>query len=154
MALGFWNEERVNILTVNWKTHSAAEIAMAIGTSRNAVIGKGHRLKLGAKRPRLLPGTHRDRYVAKRAKKRRERREAAKAPPKPVEPIQPPQPVEGGVSIMDLHDGHCRGIVGLGPDNLARYCGAQKEGRIRTRAGYMQSAYCIAHGHLYYNRDY
>lgn len=43
-----WNEERVSILKKMWlKGESAANIAHALGgTTRNAVIGKAHRLKL------------------------------------------------------------------------------------------------------------
>jgi len=46
-----WNEEKVNKLKQLWgKSHTASEIAEIIGgISRNAVIGKAHRLNLSAK---------------------------------------------------------------------------------------------------------
>ena len=46
-----WNEEKVNKLKELWgKSHTASEIAEIIGgISRNAVIGKAHRLNLSAK---------------------------------------------------------------------------------------------------------
>ena len=53
---GFWNEERVNILTANWPTMTASEIGLELGISRSAVIGKAHRLKLAPKRRPAPPG--------------------------------------------------------------------------------------------------
>ena len=46
-----WNEEKVNKLKELWgKSHTASQIAEIIGgISRNAVIGKAHRLNLSIK---------------------------------------------------------------------------------------------------------
>ena len=46
-----WTQERVEKLKELWKKgHSASQIAGLLGgTTRNAVIGKAHRLKLSAK---------------------------------------------------------------------------------------------------------
>ncbi|WP_366857572.1 DUF4062 domain-containing protein [Novosphingobium sp.] len=54
IAPPYWNEQRVRQLTVLWETgRNAAEIAEIMGgVSRNAVIGKAHRLGL---RPRPAP---------------------------------------------------------------------------------------------------
>ena len=48
-----WTEEKVNKLKELWgKGHTASQIAQILGdTTRNAVIGKAHRLKLEARAP-------------------------------------------------------------------------------------------------------
>ena len=48
-----WNiNERTETLKKLWPTHSARQIAKELGgVTRNAVIGKAHRLKLKAKTP-------------------------------------------------------------------------------------------------------
>ena len=51
-----WTKEQVGTLTEMWGTHSAAIIAAKLGRSRNAVIGKAHRLiKMKKLRPLKSP---------------------------------------------------------------------------------------------------
>ena len=46
-----WTEQKIQILKDMWGSHSASEIAEIIGgLTRNAVIGKAHRLKLSVQR--------------------------------------------------------------------------------------------------------
>ena len=45
-----WDESKIQILRENWGTMTASALATKIGgVSRNAVIGKAHRLNLSAK---------------------------------------------------------------------------------------------------------
>lgn len=50
--MNLWTDERIAILKRMWSTHSATQIAAAFGDifSRDAIIGKAHRLKLHEKR--------------------------------------------------------------------------------------------------------
>lgn len=153
--IGFlhWTEEEVNLLISRWNEgNTAAVIAAELGKTRNAVIGKAHRLKLSKPRPpakaRRAPVRKRPQYNPKASKMASP--EAGSVAPVP---ILAPQPVEGGVPILDLEHHHCRAVVGTGPDGLARFCGAPKEGRIKAlRGGSFESAYCITHGEAFYQR--
>lgn len=148
-----WPEESVNILTNLWSQGlSAAVIAAELGKTRNAVIGKAHRLKLSKpSRPKKAAG-----------RRSRARPQHNPSPAKIIasalnfgvpEPFVENPPVEGGISLLDLEGHHCRAIVGNGPDGIARYCGAQKEGRLLTsKGGFFDSAYCQAHGDIFFQR--
>jgi len=47
MPIDSWDDQRVDVLTKMWaEGHSATQIALALGCSRSAVIGKVSRLKL------------------------------------------------------------------------------------------------------------
>lgn len=55
-----WNEAREKLLSTAWEQASAASIALVLGCSRDAVIGKANRMGLPLKRPaRKYPGTNR-----------------------------------------------------------------------------------------------
>ena len=48
--MSVWDEKKIQILRDSWGTMSASALAEKIGgVSRNAVIGKAHRLNLSAK---------------------------------------------------------------------------------------------------------
>lgn len=46
MKIIVWTDERIDQLTKLWADHSASEIAAQLGVTRNAVVGKVHRLGL------------------------------------------------------------------------------------------------------------
>lgn len=53
-----WTEQKIQMLKDMWGHHSASEIAEHIGgLTRNAVIGKAHRLKLSVQKMSDSPGT-------------------------------------------------------------------------------------------------
>ncbi len=53
-----WTEQKIQMLKDMWGHHSASEIAEHIGgLTRNAVIGKAHRLKLSVQKSADTPGT-------------------------------------------------------------------------------------------------
>lgn len=63
-----WTEERVATLRKMWSTHSASKIAKHLGgVTRNAVIGKAHRLGLPKKVEPHPPRHPRDRIRVPRA---------------------------------------------------------------------------------------
>lgn len=146
--MGTWNEQDIVTLARYLADGlSASEIGALMNISRNAVIGKVHRTK-GMAFEQKKPGRH---PAKKKPSPIREKKVAQVQPTLAPEP--PPVGPEGGVHIMDLEHHHCRAVTGQGDDGLARFCGAPKEGFVRTRAGSsVPSAYCTRHGDLYYNR--
>lgn len=45
-----WSAENISLLKLYWPDHSARYIATMFGCTRNAVIGKAHRLRLPLKK--------------------------------------------------------------------------------------------------------
>lgn len=124
-----WTDERVDMLKQYWgQGKSASQIAALLGdVTRNAVIGKAHRLGLSG-RPspiRNRPATPRP----KAAKQKRSRAEAprlatARAAPliAPAEP--PPPPLNGtGVSLAELTEKMCRWPNGDPREPGFHFCG-------------------------------
>lgn len=102
-----WTPEKETQLAELWGAGlTASEIAKKMGvSSRCAVIGKAHRLKLPS---RAVPPA-----LAQYAKK-------LKANKHKIDLAPPPDPTDQGLSIMDLTEDTCRWMVGK-----HRYCGCQ-----------------------------
>jgi GcrA cell cycle regulator len=134
-----WTDERIALLKKMWKDgKSAAEIAKALakGVTRNAVIGKAHRMGLSGrpspiKKPVVAP------------KKEAPKKEVKVPPKKPVVPVvtgvkhnpllrevAPPRqmakevfPEDGGVALIDLTERMCKWPFGDPREDDFTFCG-------------------------------
>jgi hypothetical protein len=123
-----WTPEEDDVLAALWCSGVAATkiVDNFPGRTKNAIIGRVHRLKL----ERSLP----DRTgvaIRPSARPKRQHPFQPKAPvvmPEPL-PVPIPEPTvedpETGVTLMELKSYHCRAILDLhgAPDGLAIYCG-------------------------------
>ena len=139
-----WTDDRVEVLSKLWRDGlSASQIARDLGhgITRNAVIGKVHRLGLTGRAAPHVPG-------AGRADQRRERR--VRLPPRtqPVRALSPslavaPErglPATGLASVASVRRGQCRWPLGEpGSDDFC-LCGRPA----------VRGAYCAPHGALAY----
>jgi len=125
-----WTESRVELLRKLWADGlSCAQIAAELGAglTRNAVIGKIHRLGRA------------ERAVAKKPGPRVESAVVVAEPPAVIEPAAP----GAGVTLFAAGEHQCRWPHG-DPLDLAtfRFCGARKVG---------ETPYCGAHAALAFN---
>lgn len=129
-----WTDDRVSLLTKLWgEGHTAAEIAKQLGgVTRNAVIGKAHRLKLSN---RVSPIQQNKKVAPKPAANKNERSapveekskivRAKKAPSAPVVALQE-DPIENRddlYSLMDLKPRMCRWPCGDPKEEGFGFCG-------------------------------
>src|SRR5271154_5897386 len=153
-----WTDERVELLRKLWLDGlSASQIArqLANGITRNAVIGKVHRLGMSGRVKSAAPASVRPRVKSMRPTYTRSsvptvRGNTALAfRPQPLE-IEAPRlmedvviPISEMVTIMELKEPMCRWPMGDPTTAEFRYCGAKKS----TTGG---TPYCSYHSRVAY----
>ncbi len=153
-----WTDERVDLLRKLWSDGlSASQIAaeLANGITRNAVIGKVHRLGLSGRVKSAAPVAARPRAQAPRAAKPAPSRtttivrgntalvmetRAYEAPaPRPIEDVV--IPISERVTIMELREAMCRWPLGDPSTPDFRYCGSRSD---------VGASYCSHHARMAY----
>lgn len=147
-----WTDERVEQLKKLWSEGlSASQIAKQLGgVTRNAVIGKVHRLGLSG---RATPS----RPARRTVKPSRPRTTTAATPPVARTPARPspsapaatpPAPVEPAVlpsgefaTVLTLRDSMCKWPIGDPASSNFRFCGRKTSG---------EQTYCDAHANMAY----
>ena len=143
-----WNPERVaQLRSFIGAGMTCSQIAAEIGVSRNAVIGKIHRLGLGPGRPAAAlgrvcpPRTQRPRVLSQRRTLRLIAADAQRVANDPIEA----EPASGAqcCSLLELGQSNCRWPVGERHGHAADFvfCGSE------TVAGF---SYCAAHARMAY----
>jgi GcrA cell cycle regulator len=157
-----WTEERIQLLAKLWSEGlSASQIAAELGggASRNAVLGKAHRLGL-VRHETEAPSTARSPRMSRPTTP-----PTVADPPKPQAPAPAPLPVEqqpvsqpartspaqavllprsAGVTIMELREAMCRFPLGDPTTPEFRFCGAQASTGLPYCAHHAQIAYVPA----------
>ena len=131
-----WNEEKVNKLIELWgKGNTASQIAEIIGgLSRNAIIGKAHRLNLSSKikaRNANSSQSYQNNTEEKNSKERKERKNKFKSLiiEKDFEPENPKK-------LEELDEGSCKWPVGHPEEKSFYFCG---------RSSLKDFSYCKLH---------
>jgi GcrA cell cycle regulator len=137
-AGGTWTDDRVELLKKLWSDGlSASQIAAEMGgVTRNAVIGKVHRLGLSGRGKASTPGVPRPRKPRVATPPAVTRVNVALAPrpaqPRPVAVAAPELleeevvvPLSERVTIMELRESMCRWPLGDPTTPEFRFCGAR-----------------------------
>ncbi|HUU26094.1 MAG TPA: GcrA family cell cycle regulator [Methyloceanibacter sp.] len=151
-----WTDDRVELLTKLWAEGlSASQIAGRLGgVTRNAVIGKVHRLGLSgratssrssAPRPRRnhTPRQHRAPSLTfgTRGNVALKPSYEAEYDPAPAQVVELVIPLEERASILTLKESMCRWPIGDPTEEEFHFCGRKKEGTV---------PYCEHHARMAY----
>lgn len=121
-----WTEEATNLLITLWQSgNSAGKCAVALGITKNAAIGRAHRIGLNRKRDPDAP------------RPIRVRKERVKSMPKPPRALPEPEDCTDGVPMELLQSFACRWP--LTADSPFLFCG---------RVKHEHSAYCMQHNEM------
>lgn len=117
-----WTEERVELLRKLWgEGKTAAEIARELGgVTRNAVIGKAHRMKLSN---RVSPIQQNKKTARKSSNDDKPARPAARRSKTPEEAFQPAS--GDGIKMAELRERSCRWPIGDPKSEDFRFCGCK-----------------------------
>ncbi len=149
-----WTDERVTLLRKLWvEGKTAKEIAQILGggVTRNAVIGKAHRLKLSN---RISP-IQQNEKVKIRPKSDKAILKSRKVIPLEAQPIRPstilaatPSPCapKGGIKMTDLRERHCRWPHGDPRDADFHFCGATAVSGLPYCEHHCRAAYHTSRG--------
>ena len=154
-----WTDERIATLKKMWKEgKSAAEIAKTLGkgVTRNAVIGKAHRMGLSGRpspikksaAPKKEAAPKKTAVKATRSKKAAAPAAAATTKSAPVKEVQDLKvfekdvvPPGGGVALLDLTERMCKWPIGDPREDDFTFCG------LAIRPG---TPYCPEHAAMAY----
>ncbi len=142
-----WTEDRVSILTKLWGDgHTAAEIAKKLGgVTRNAVIGKAHRLKLSNRVSPIQQNKKPANKNIERIVTIKQKISTAKSIT-PVTPVIKTKPILSGnnYNLMDLKPRMCRWPSGDPKENEFGFCGDKTISGIPYCAEHAKVAYQAA----------
>lgn len=142
-----WTEERVSVLKKLWgEGHTAAEIAKQLGgVTRNAVIGKAHRLKLSH---RVSPIQQNKKPANSNKSIERKITEKVKIAKKenPAKPLQETTKINTDdlYSLMDLQPRMCRWPSGDPKEEEFGFCGEHTMAGLPYCAEHAKAAYQAA----------
>ena len=139
-----WTEDRIEALKALWQAGSTAkQVSQVLGVSRNAVIGKVHRLGLGGRHAPAAP-----RSIAGQAPRRTPARTWTAATPKPPVSPRPTRRryVESAelpptVQLLTLGVRSCRWPIGHPDEAGFGFCGRDRAGAGPYCAHHRQFAY-------------
>lgn len=126
-----WNDEQIEALKTMWAGGStASEIGKALEKTRNAILGKAHRLDLASRDPRIVVRAKKPTYKPK-------------SKPVPVESIMLPALILAGglhATVETINDAMCHWPIGDPLNDNFHFCGNSL----------YSTVYCAAHAQIAY----